>query len=126
MPKADAINNTHPTAGTLSAVAAALGEIEPPDGSDLQAAHFRRLDVLHAAAKLLPVRSADDAALALSLVSDIHGNVVGFELSDNEREAMIDDANAILSSTMRWLMELGARLLRSICASDLFDEQQAD
>ena len=113
MPKADANLNIPPTSGTLSALAASLGEIEPPerDGA-LTPAHVSRIDILIAAAPLLRVRTAADAALALSLAAEIQGYVVDFELSEEEREEKLARATVILAQTARWLMEAhGARPL---------------
>jgi len=99
--------------GSLSSVAAALGEIEPPEG-DLDAIHLGHLDILRTNAKVPPVRAADDTALALSLVSDILGDIGFYELSEEQREEMLADASAILAQTVRWLMvEHGAAPLRS-------------
>ena len=119
MPKADAINNTpRKSTVTLSAVAAALGEIEPPEG-EMQAVHFRRLDALRAAASHLPICTADDAALALSCVSDILGEIHCYEMCEEDRNTRLDEVSAIHTQIVRWLIEShGARPLRSTWAED--------
>ena len=118
MPKANAINNTHQhSTGTLSAVAAALGEIEPPEG-EMQAVHFRRLDALRAAASHLPICTADDAALALSCVSDVLGQIHCYEMCEEDRNVRLDEVAAIHVQIIRWLMQSGARPLRSTWAVD--------
>jgi len=72
----------------LSTLAAALGELEPPDENDnMEGAHCGRIHALQAAASFLSVRSAVDAALALSLVAEIHGDVCCNECSEDGRKS---------------------------------------
>ena len=109
--------NNNPTAGTLSAVAAALGEIEPREG-----------DATPAGAVHGPqgVCSPNDAALALSVVSDVLGEIHCYDLCEAERNVRLDDVSAIHEQIVRWLIEsYGARPLRSTWAED-FEAQAAD
>ena len=115
MTKADADTTTPQSPEiTVAALAAALGEIEASDGSDLQDAHFGRLDILRAAAEVLPVRTADDATLALSVANDILGDVKFYEYPVEKRHEMLSSVTAILAQAARWLtVEHGAPPLRT-------------
>jgi hypothetical protein len=107
MPEANTDTTPHSDSDvTLSALAATLGEIEPPgEDDDLEPVHICRADVLEKAAQFLPVKTAVDAVLALSLVARIHNDVTAIEHSEAEREMLLTAGTAILAQTVRWLME---------------------
>jgi hypothetical protein len=116
MPGADTDTTAQPDPDmTLSALAARLGELEPlNEDDDLEPVHVCRVDALKAVAQILPVRTAADAALALSLVARIHDDVSNKEHSGEERKQQLAIGTAILAQIARWLMKAyGASPLRT-------------
>ena len=104
---------------TLSSIAAALGELEPPGETDnMGAEHCARVRALQAVAPFIAITSAADAALALSLVAEILGGV-----SDNSEEEMREElarGTAIIARVTRWLMETpGVQPLKAWWAEEI-------
>jgi hypothetical protein len=95
MPEANTATAAHPGSdGILAALTATLGGLAPNNDDEMEDVHFDGLRVLRSAAPLLPVRSAADAALALSLVARIHDDLG----DDNELRRELTVATAILPS----------------------------
>jgi len=91
---------------TLSAFAAALGELEPAAENDEEtAAHSDCFYAFDEAAQFLPVRTAADAALALSLASKQVGDIEASELTAAQLQERVAKANRSLEAVMRWLIE---------------------
>lgn len=102
----------HSTAGTaaagipvtLCALAAALGELEPPDiHADMTGDHFQRKDALFAAAAFLPVCSGEDAALALCGVAEQITRILGFDMDERKRDLELRRAMQILAGVAAWV-----------------------
>jgi hypothetical protein len=89
---------------TLRALADSLGELEPPraDG-DVTDQHLQRQGALFEAAAVLPVRSAEDAALALAAVADTLGDVLAFDLAQSKLEWELRKAFRILARLADWV-----------------------
>ncbi len=87
--------------GTLSALAAALGEIEPELGHDMTDHHRQALAVLMHAAPRLPIRSAADATLAVSAARELLNRV----LTGRDDAALLDAVEVVLARLAGWLRE---------------------
>ena len=105
-----------PAAGGLAALAASLGEIEPPgENDDVEMEHLDRMDVIVAAAPRLRVRSAADAALALSAAVRSIADMAEHALSPGEHMARIETAIGALSRLGAWMAEdLAAPPMRTV------------
>jgi hypothetical protein len=109
MPKATGTTTTR----GLAALAAALGDIEPPGvDDDVLTEHCDRQDILVHAAPRLPVTSSADAALALSAAAILVADLRSFELTELERFEKLGDVQRVLARLGRWMAEaLGAKPL---------------
>lgn len=102
---------------TLSMLAAAMGEIEPPAAADddFSGRHLQCLDVLAMAAPRLGVESAGDAALAVSLAVHVATEMRDCELTPEQQQQAFDKIAGALAGAARWLAtSQGADPLRSV------------
>jgi hypothetical protein len=88
---------------SLSAVAAELGEIDPPGDADMTAEHIEKLERLKRIASMESVRSAKDAALAVSLAASALGEVMDSDLGETERRRRLSRALRTLARVSGWL-----------------------
>ena len=95
----------------LADFATVLGEIEPPEG-DLTDAHMQRFDALSGAAPFLPVRTAQDAALAVATVADDLSQIHAHDLTAAEVIARAEHAQRVLGRVAAWLTAQGGPTLR--------------
>lgn len=112
---------------TISALAAQLGELEPPGDDEPDREHFRRQVVVFAAARLLPVNTPQDAVLAICGIAARLTGVLDNEVTDAERTVAMEDAVRIAARIAVWLRDThGVRPLSGMwpAADQLFDEQQ--
>ncbi|MBR0649225.1 hypothetical protein GXW78_06095 [Roseomonas terrae] len=90
---------------TLSAIATALGSLEPKHSDDeVTHAHLARQTIIFNAAAFLPVRSGGDAALALSAAASGLDGLLHYELSEAQRERTIHAAMNSIATVASWLM----------------------
>jgi hypothetical protein len=90
---------------TLSAIACALGALEPRRGDDdLSPLHLDRQAIIFNAAAQMPVCSGGDAALALSAAAAGLDGVMHYELTEAQRNYAIEAAMKSIAAVASWVM----------------------